>query len=418
MKILLDSLPPESVKILLVLFLSFVLGLEREEHKAAEEQYAFGGVRTFPLVGLIGYSVGLLSGGQSLAESLGLLAVAGFLWLSYRHKIESSRLAGVTSEISGLLTYLVGALVYHGQFWIATTLTVASLLLLELKAVLEGLARRISPHDILTLTQFLLLSAVILPLLPNQDFTEYLINPYKTWLVVVAVSAISYASYVLQRLAKGRGGVLLAAVLGGAYSSTVTTIAIARRSAQDTQPRLYSGATLIACGVMYLRLAILLAIFNRDLMVRLAAPFVALAAAALCVGWFWSRGAPRTAKPAPNPEPKNPLELRAAFLFAAVFLAMLVATHFALAHFGRGSVYALSAIIGVTDVDPYMMGLAQATQSVTPLNLAADAILIAAASNNAAKGVYAWALSSGRTGLQSLCLLLGFAALGLLPLIR
>src|SRR5512135_967749 len=124
-----DSLPPDSVKILLVLFLSFLLGLEREEHKATEEQYAFGGVRTFPLIGLIGYGAGLLSGGQSTAESLGLLAVAGFLWLSYRHKLEGSRLAGVTSEMSGILTYIVGALVYHEQFWIATTLTVASLLL-------------------------------------------------------------------------------------------------------------------------------------------------------------------------------------------------------------------------------------------------------------------------------------------------
>jgi uncharacterized membrane protein (DUF4010 family) len=413
-----DSLPPDSVKVLLVLFLSFLLGLEREEHKATEEQYAFGGVRTFPLIGLIGYGVGLLSDGQSTAESLGLLAVAGFLWLSYRHKLDGSRLAGVTSEMSGILTYIVGALVYHGQFWIATTLTVASLLLLELKVVLEGLARRTSPLDILTFTKFLLLSAVIIPLVPDQNFTEYQINPYKTWLVVVAVSAVSYGSYVLQRLAKGRGGVLLAAVLGGAYSSTVTTIALARKSTEKEQPRLYSGAILLACGMMYLRLVVLLAIFSRELMTRLVAPFVSLAAIALCVGWFWSRDALRSTEAAHSPEPKNPLELGAAFLFAAVFLAMLVATHFALVHVGTGGVYALSAIMGVTDVDPYIMGLTQSAPSLTPLDLAAACIIIAAASNNAVKGVYAYALSSRRTGLESLCLLLGLAALGLLPLLR
>jgi len=418
---LLDSLPPynvtDSVKILLVLFLSFLTGLEREEHKAAEEQYSFGGVRTFPLVGLIGYAVALLTSGQPTAESLGLLAVAGFLWLSYRHKLQTAHLAGVTSEMSGLLTYVVGALVYHEQFWIATALTVASLLLLELKTALEGLARRTSPIDILTFTKFLLLSAVILPLVPNQDFTEYQINPYKTWLVVVAVSAVSYGSYVLQRLARGRGGVILAAILGGAYSSTVTTVALARQAARDDQPRLYSGATLVACGVMYLRLAALLALFNRELMERLAPPFAALAAAALCAGWFWSRSAPRNAAVPLDQAAKNPLELRAALLFAAVFLALIVATHFALLRLGSAGVYVLSAIMGVTDVDPYIMGLTQSSPSVAPPGVAADAIVIAAASNNAVKGLYCYFLSSRGAGLQGLCLLLGYAVLGLIPLV-
>jgi hypothetical protein len=60
-------LPPEGAKILLVLFLSFVdlMGLEREEHRAASEHYSFGGVRTFPLIGLIGYATSLLSAGRS-----------------------------------------------------------------------------------------------------------------------------------------------------------------------------------------------------------------------------------------------------------------------------------------------------------------------------------------------------------------
>lgn len=413
---ILNSLPPESIKILLVLFLSFLIGLEREEHKAAEEQYAFGGVRTFPLIGLLGFAVGLLSNGESTAESLGLLAVAGFLWLSYRHKLETARLAGVTSEMSGLLTYVVGALVYHERFWIATTLTVASLLLLELKVALEGLARRTSPPDILAFTKFLLLSAVIIPLVPDREFTEVQINPYKTWLVVVAVSGVSYGSYVLQRIAKGRGGVLLSAVLGGAYSSTVTTVSLARESAADTNPRLYAGAMLVACGMMYLRLAALLAIFSRELMARLAVPFVLLAAIGLGAGWFWSREA-QGAMPAAPRAPKNPLELRTAFLFAAVFLAMLVATHVALVHLGSGGVYALSALMGVTDVDPYIMGLTQSAGTVTPVQLAAQAVLIAAASNNAVKGVYALALSSRPAGRQALGLLLGFAALGLLPLL-
>src|ERR1035437_6285935 len=118
-------LPLEGAKILLVLFLSFLTGLEREEHRAGSESYSFGGVRTFPLIGLIGYAVSLLSGGQALPVVLGFAVVGGFLMLSYRQKLATSKLAGVTSEMSALTTYLVGALVFREQFWIATTLSVA-----------------------------------------------------------------------------------------------------------------------------------------------------------------------------------------------------------------------------------------------------------------------------------------------------
>ncbi len=138
-----QQLPPEAVKIVLVLFLSFLIGLEREEHKAAGGSYSFGGVRTFPLIGLIGYSMALVSGTQLLPLTIGFLIVAGFLLLSYWHKLTQSATAGATTEISGLATFLVGALVCYGHFWIATTLGVASLLLLDLKAALEKLAATI-----------------------------------------------------------------------------------------------------------------------------------------------------------------------------------------------------------------------------------------------------------------------------------
>ena len=204
-----QRLPPEALKIVLVLFLSFLIGLEREEHKAAGGSYSFGGVRTFPLIGLIGYSMALISGAQLLPLTIGFVVIAGFLLLSYWHKLSSPEAAGVTSEMSGLTTFLVGALVCYGHFWIATTLSVASLLLLDLKAALEKLAVRVAPQEILTFAKFLLLTGVILPVLPNQEFSRFHINPFKTWLVVVAVSTISYGSYVLQKLTKEHGGVVL-----------------------------------------------------------------------------------------------------------------------------------------------------------------------------------------------------------------
>jgi len=411
-------LPPDAVKILLVLALSFLIGLEREEHKVTGHQYSFGGVRTFPLIGLIGYAMALLSGDQLLPVTFGFAVVGAFLLVSYRFKLSSSTPAGVTSEMSGLATYLIGALVYKELYWIATTLAVAGILLLELKVGLESLAKRVAADEILTFTKFLLLTAVILPVVPNQDLGPFQINPFKTWLVVAAVSAISYGSYVIGRLTKGQGGIILAAILGGAYSSTVTTVVMARRAARENRPHLFAGGTLMASGMMYLRLIVLLAIFNRNLLMLLGSSFAVLALLALVAGWLWSRRADSEVGPVRREdEPQNPLEFRAAFLFGALFVGMLIATHYALVYLGKAGLYSLAAVMGVVDVDPFILGMTQSTGVTTQLAEAAGAILIAAASNNLVKGIYAFSFSDRTTGLQSLTLLAALAALGLAPLL-
>jgi uncharacterized membrane protein (DUF4010 family) len=411
------QLPPEAVQIALVLFLSFLIGLEREERKTNGGLYSFGGVRTFPLIGLIGYSAAMISGPQMLPLAIGFMIVAGFLLLSYWHKISSSETAGVTTEMSGLATFLVGALVCYGHLWIATTLGVASLLLLDLKAALEKLAARIAPDEILTFSKFLFLSAVILPILPNQEFGPFHINPFKTWLVVVAISSISYASYVLQKVTKGQGGIVLAALLGGAYSSTVTTVVMARRAKRELRPHLFSGGILIACGVMYLRLVILLALFNRQLMLLLYIPFLSVAALAVGGGWLWSLRADKNTQVVQREsEPKNPLDLATALLFAGLFLVMLVATQLAVTYLGRTGVNTLAAIMGVSDVDPFIMGLTQAAGTLTPFKVAAAAVAIAATSNNIVKGIYAYSLADRKTGIQAAAMLFTLALLGLIPL--
>jgi uncharacterized membrane protein (DUF4010 family) len=414
-------LPTEGIKIVLALFLGFLIGLEREENKANDSHYAFGGIRSFPLIALIGYAVALLSGRQLLPEILGFLVVGGFLMLSYWHKVNTTpakEMPGVTSELSGLITYLVGALVCHDYFWIATTLIVASMLLLALKEALEGLTRKVSPNEILTLAKFLLLSAVILPALPNQPFGRFQINLFTTWLVVVAVCTISYGSYILMRMTK-TGGVMLSAVLGGIYSSTATTVALAKHSTTEAHPHLFAGATLIASAFMYLRLILLVGIFNSHLLHSLLMPFLVLAFLAILGGWLWAR---RADGPSENMQRQfqqgNPLELRAAFFFAALFLIILAISRLVISHIGHSGVYALGAVIGFADVDPFIMSMTQAAGSATALNVAAGAILIAAASNNLAKGIYAYAFSKrGRAGKESLYLLVLLSISGLLPLV-
>jgi uncharacterized membrane protein (DUF4010 family) len=413
--------PPEGVKIVLTLFLCFLIGLEREEHRAAGQpgqRYRFGGVRTFPLIGLIGYAMALLSGDQMLPLTFGFGVIGAFLWLSYRHKLETSNEAGVTTEISGLVTYVIGALASRDQLWIATTIAVVSMLLLELKEFLENLTTKIPAVEILTFTKFLLLTFVILPIVPNKDYGPFAVNPFKSWLIVVAISGVSYGSYLLEKLSKGKGGVRLSALLGGLYSSTFTTVVMAKEAKTAGTPHTYAGGILIASGVMYFRFLALIGIFNLQLMDRLLIPFLVLGAIGIVCGWAWSSlsDAPTTeTKPAYST--KNPLELRSAFLLGLVFLVVLVATNFALIHLGSRGIYGMALISGLAPVDPFIMGLTQTAGKMTSMGLAAAGVIIAAASNNFAKAFIALVLADAKTGRQSLILMLVLTALGLLPLL-
>jgi uncharacterized membrane protein (DUF4010 family) len=149
----------------------------------------------------------------------------------------------------------------------------------------------------------------------------------------------------------------------------------------------------------------------------LTVPFLVLAALGIGVGWLWTRRQdPDAGAVMREFEPKNPLDLLTAFLFALLFLAMLIATQLAVTYLGKAGVNTLAAIMGVTDVDPFIMGMTQAAGTLTAVKVAAAAVLIAASSNNLVKGIYAYSLGDRKTGIQSLALLAALAALGLVPL--
>jgi uncharacterized membrane protein (DUF4010 family) len=234
----------------------------------------------------------------------------------------------------------------------------------------------------------------------------------------VAISGVSYGSYLLEKASKGKGGVTLAALLGGAYSSTFTTFALARRAKDAKAPHCYSGAILLASGVMYFRFLALIAFFNSELMHRLLLPFLILGAIGVAGGWAWSN-LPDNGKNVDDAgyTAKNPLELTSAFSLAIVFVAMLVATNVALVHLGRGGMYGLAVISGLAPVDPFIMGLTQTAGKLISPGVAAAGVVVAAASNNFAKALTATVLADSKTGRQSLVLLLGLTALGLLPLL-
>ena len=235
--------------------------------------------------------------------------------------------------------------------------------------------------------------------------------------MVVAVSTVSYGSYLLLQVTK-ESGILLSAILGGIYSSTATTVALAKRSARENHPRLFAGSILLASAFMYLRITILVGIFNWRLLQLLAGPFIVLAVAAALSGFLWSRSAEDShEKLRRQYKHENPLELRSAFFFAGLFLVILILTRLAFSYMGNSGAYVLGFITGFADVDPFIMSMTQPAGAATNLGVSAGAILLAVSTNNLAKGCYAYFFGERRTGLQSLTMLTLLALAGLIPML-
>ena len=404
-----ELLAPEAVGFALTLALSLLIGLEREEHGPESPGTHFGGVRTYPIFGLGGFLLVLAFPDSALPFAVGLAALAALLTTSYWVALKKED-PGLTSEAAALLTFTLGAAAAGGLYWIAIATGVVTVILLQEKSRLEELAVRLPRHEMRTLARFLLVTAVILPAVPNQAFTRFDVNPFKFWLVVVAVSAVSYASYLLQLWLGHERGLLLCGILGGAYSSTVTTVVMARRSRHHpSAARPYAGAIVAATGVMYLRLWILVWLFAPPIAARLLLTFAVLGAVAIGLGAVLSRRDGRDAGGDDERVRRNPLELTSAVAFSIVFLLVLVVTRLVSDRFGDVGVLVMAGIMGAADVDPFILGLTQVAGVTMSLHLASLAIVIAAASNNLLKGIYAVIFGDRRTGRMALATL---AALG------
>jgi len=232
---------------------------------------------------------------------------------------------------------------------------------------------------------------------------------------VVVVSSLSYGSYLVQRYVSPTRGVLLAAVLGGLYSSTATTVVLSRRVGEDPGAlRDIRAGIVLATALMYFRIVLVIAAFNLVLARACAPALLGLAAAGavLAGGCYGSGGRGRSTGTA-FARPRNPLELSAALIFATLFVIVSLAATWARMQFGHAGVYALAAIVGVTDIDPFVLSLAQGGLQGAPAAVMMVAILIAAASNNVLKAIYAAAFAGIRASLPAVAALVLLAVLTL-----
>jgi len=406
---------------LLLVALGFFLGLAFEEFHARTNQKRPGGIRSFPLLAMAGALLYLLDPGHLLPLSVGLLALSGWLTCYYWQHLGETDAEGLPNvglmvPICNVLAYLLGPVSLAQPPWVAIGTTVAAVLFLTARDRLHQFARQVELSEIVNAGRFLLLTGFVLPLLPNSPVTGLTtITPRQVWLAMVAVCSVSYASYLLQRYVAPAGASLLTAVLGGLYSSTATTVVLARRARDEPGvSRQTQTGIVLATAIMYLRLLIVIAVFNRPLAYAAAPGMLGLALTGflLAAGLYWF-GPARHPDSSSPPAPSNPLELGAAAIFAASFIVVSVVSSWAAQKFGTAGIYALAAIVGVSDIDPFVLSLAQNGAGQISVEVAVIAILLATSSNNLLKATYV-VVYSGRTELiWPVAALAGLAACGI-----
>ncbi|HVR17994.1 MAG TPA: MgtC/SapB family protein [Candidatus Limnocylindrales bacterium] len=367
--------------------LGLLLGIERERKRDAE--LFFGGVRTFALIALLG-AVGAF---MERELNQGWLIIAAFVALSALVIVSYATTAargelGITTEISAMLAFIVGALCGWQHVGVASVATVVCLLLLTFKDFLHRLARRVELADIEATLTFAVISVIILPLLPNQNFGPPpldVINPYKIWLMVVLIAGLNFLGYVLVKVLGNEHGLALTGILGGLVSSTAVTLSFSQRSRRE--PEMSSAfvlAIVIAWTIMFLRVVIMVGIINRALAASLAVALgcMALAGLLVCLA-LWRRRAHETGVVTAG---ANPFELGEAIKFGLLFGIVTIVAKAAEVYLGATGLYLAGAVAGATDVDAIALSMAnRATTTPESIKIAAYTIVIAVISNTLVK---------------------------------
>ena len=336
--------------------LGLLLGLERERRGSP-----IAGIRTFPIISLFGTvcaQIGDAFGGWIVA--VGLLALAVVISVANFAQIKKGTIdPDMTTEVAALLLYAVGALIGIGYLAAALVITGAMAVLLHSKGPLHNFARAVGERDMRAIMQFVLLSLVILPILPNKDYGPYGVwNPFKLWLMVVLIVGISLGGYIAYKLFGCRAGVLLGGVIGGMVSSTATTVSYSRRTHSEAALASLSAFVIMTAScVSIMRVLVEVGAVAPRHFGEIASPLIAMLV--YCILIALALYLPSRRQGVEMPQQKNPAELKPAFLFSALYALVLLAVAVAKQHFGSAGLYVLAIISGLTDVDAITLSTGQ-----------------------------------------------------------
>jgi len=390
------------------LLLGLLVGLQRQRTEAS-----VGGIRTFPLIAAFGTLCGLLAiehGGWVIAA--GLVALAALLVVSnFMLARGGDTDAGQTTEVAALLLYGLGAYVVFGELAVAVALGGAIAVLLHYKDLLHAFAAKIGERDVTAIMQFVLITLVILPVLPNQAYGPYaVLNPFQIWLMVVLIVGISLIGYVAYKFFGAKEGAVLGGMIGGLVSSTATTVSFARRTA--TAPATAGLAALvimIASGSVFARVIVEVGVVAPGHFRQIVPPLAAMLAVTIAIAVFLYLHTRE--HHATMPEHGNPADLRTAMIFGGMYALIVFVVAATKAEFGEQGLYLVAILSGLADMDAITLSTSQlVNQGRLETETAWRMILVASLSNLAFKGALVAVLGS-RALFRDVAVAFGFAML-------
>jgi uncharacterized membrane protein (DUF4010 family) len=341
--------------------IGLLIGLERERNPAAK-----AGVRTFALLALFGTLAAMIDGRlqSPWTVPVGLAVTAGMLIAAYAREVPKED-PGTTTVAAAAVCYLLGALIGLGDTALAGALAIGVTALLYFKPEIEGFSMALKRHEQVSVLQFLIVTFIVLPILPNRGYGPYaVLNPHHVWLMVVLIAGIGLASYVALRVAGERHGALLTGILGGLASSTAITMLYARSSRDSpAMERMALVAVPIANLVPLARIALLAAVVAPGILGELAPALGAALVAGLAVIAGTLRRTRIEVAP-PLPQIRNPAQIGTALRFAVLYAVVLLLSAWLSDLAGSRGLYAAALASGLVEIDAI---------TLTALNLFGDA---------------------------------------------
>jgi uncharacterized membrane protein (DUF4010 family) len=347
------------VKLGIALGLGLLVGWQRER---VESHMA--GLRTFPLITMLGTMCGLLAeryGGWIVAAGLGGVAGLALMANLVRMRAAEPQDPGQTTEAAALLMFGVGAYLVFGSRAAAVAVAGAVAVLLYLKEPLRIILGRISEDDFRAVMKFVVISLVILPVLPDETYGLYdVLNPREIWLMVCVIVGIGIVGYAAYKFFGQTAGTLLGGVLGGLISSTATTVSYSRRTKDSPDAAALAAVVImIASTVAFARVLVEIALVASGSLSRMAPPLATmLGFMAVISGAAYFLG---RADRDEMPQQENPAELKGALLFGALYALVLFGVAAAKDHFGSRGLYGAAVISGLTDMDAITLSTANLT---------------------------------------------------------
>lgn len=382
------------LRLAVALALGFLVGLERESSQSKHKKVLFGGIRTYPIISLFGFGCAwLFTMGEKSILPIGLIALAALTAISYFSKFQYDQ-PGVTTELSALLTFIVGALAMLVDIWASMALGIINTMLLSEKARLEEFVEKLDRVEFLAVLKFLLVTLIILPVLPNVEYTQFKVNPSKVWQIVILVSTIGFVGYILSKRLGEKVGFWVSGLVSGIVSSTAVSIAYGRMTQQNNQiSRNALQGVLVASSVMYLRLMVLIYVISPSIISHLWWQMLLLCIIGFAISLInFPTKKYKVSKLDESEKLQNPFEIRPAFIFALLFVTLSFITGLVKEYFGQSGILSLSAIVGVTDISPFVLSLVNSSGFTT--GIVVSAILISIMSNTIMKGAYFGYLAS------------------------